>query len=227
MRKLIMGIVEFRERLLPQYAARFHDLADGQSPETLLVTCSDSRVVPELLASIDPGELFVMRNVGNMVPPATAEGASTGDLSEASALEYAVLALKVSSIVVCGHSGCGAMKAALARKPMPETPNLAKWLHHSSSALFRLDQEGPLDPNRSRSDQLSQLNVLVQLEHLASYPIVQQRLDDGALQLSGWWFDIGKGEMLAYLREKRVFQTIDRSTADQLLSRLPADPTKE
>ncbi len=224
MRKLIMGIVDFRERLLPQYAARFRDLAEGQSPETLLITCSDSRIVPELLTSIDPGELFVMRNVGNMIPPATVDGSSTGDLSEASALEYAVLALKVQSIVVCGHSGCGAMKSALARKPMRETPNLAKWLHHSASALFRLDQEGPLDPRWSPCDQLSQLNVLVQIEHLASYPIVRQRLDDGTLYLSGWWFDIAKGEMFAYLRDRRIFETIDRNTAEQLLSRLPPEP---
>jgi carbonic anhydrase len=220
MRKLIMGIVDFRERLLPQYAARFRDLAEDQAPDTLLITCSDSRLVPELVTSGDPGDLFVMRNVGNMVPPATVDGASTGDLSEASAIEYAVLELKVSSIVVCGHSGCGAMKAALARKPMPETPNLVRWLHHSASALFRLNQEGPLDPRRSPCDQLAQLNVLVQLEHLATYPIVRRRLDAGTLLLSGWWFDIAKGEMFAYQREKRIFESIDRSTAEQLLSRL-------
>ena len=126
----------------------------------------------------NPGDLFVMRNVGNMIPPATVEGTSTGDLSEASAIEYAVLVLKVRSIVVCGHSGCGAMKAALAGTPLPATPNLAKWLHHSASAVFRLEQEGPLDPRWNRCDQLSQLNVLVQLEHLATYPIVRERIAD-------------------------------------------------
>jgi carbonic anhydrase len=157
MRKLIMGIVHFRERLLPQYAERFHELSRGQTPNTLFITCSDSRFVPDLLMSTDPGDLFVMRNVGNLVPPATVEGASTGDLSEASAIEYAVLKLKVRDIVVCGHSECGAMKAALERKPLAETPNLAKWLHHSASAVFRLEQEGPLDPQLNRHDQLSQL----------------------------------------------------------------------
>src|SRR3984957_243018 len=131
MRKLILGIVDFRERLLPQYAERFRNLADGQAPDALFITCSDSRVVPDLLASTDPGDLFVMRNVGNLVPPATVDGASTGDLSEASAIEYAVTILKVRGIVVCGHSECGAMKAALTRRPMPETPNLGRWLHHA------------------------------------------------------------------------------------------------
>lgn len=220
MRKLIAGIVDFQERLLPQYAERFLELAHGQAPDVLLITCSDSRIVPELLASTDPGDLFVMRNVGNLVPPATAEGASTGDLSEASAIEYSVLVLKVRNMVVCGHSECGAMKAALLGKPTPETPNLAKWLHHVTSAVFRLDQEGPLDPRLSRHDQLSQLNVLVQLEHLASYPIVRRRLAEGTLHLSGWWFDIATGEVWAYDRESRAFETIDRRFAERLLSRL-------
>ena len=112
MRKLIMGIVDFRERMLPQYAERFGNLALAQSPDALFITCSDSRVVPDLLASTDPGDLFTMRNVGNLIPPATLDGASTGDLSEASAIEYAVLALKVANIVVCGHYNCGGVKAA-------------------------------------------------------------------------------------------------------------------
>ena len=149
MRKLILGIVDFRERLLPQYAARFRELAAGQEPDVLFITCSDSRVVPDLVVSTDPGDLFVIRNVGNLVPPATVECNSTGDLSEASAIEYSVLVLKVRNIVVCGHSECGAMKAALARKPVPEAPNLGKWLHHANTAVFRLEQEGPLNATRS------------------------------------------------------------------------------
>jgi carbonic anhydrase len=132
--------------------------------------------------------------------------------------------LKVRHLIVCGHSECGAMKAALARKPMPETPNLAKWLHHAAPAVFRLDQEGPLDPCLSQCDQLSQLNVLVQLEHLTSYPIVRERLAGGTLHLSGWWFDIAKGEMRAYQRESRSFEAIDRNTAERILSRLDPKP---
>ena len=145
MRKLISGIVEFRERELPKYAERFRELALTQSPDALLITCSDSRVVPDLLASTHPGDLFTMRNVGNLIPPATAEGVSIGDVSEASAIEYAVLVLKVANIVVCGHSECGAMKAVLARNPKPDAPNLEKWLHHASTAAFRLEHEGALD----------------------------------------------------------------------------------
>jgi carbonic anhydrase len=226
MLKLIKGIVDFRERLLPEYAERFRQLAQGQAPDALLITCSDSRIVPELLVSTDPGDLFVMRNMGNLVPPATSAGISTGDLSEASAIEYSVLVLNVRDVIVCGHSECGAMVAALAGKPMPETPNLSQWLHHATSAVFRLEQEGPLDPCLSRHNQLSQLNVLVQLEHLASYPIVRQRMADGTLHLSGWWFDIAKGEVSAYDRETRTFKTIDRCFAERILGSSQDAPAK-
>ena len=103
---------------------------------------------------------------------------------------------------------------------MPQTPNLAKWLHHCTSALFRLDQEGPLNPALSAYDQLSQLNVLVQLEHLMSYPVVQQQVRAGKLQLSGWWFEVATGEMLAYSRETRTFERIDRHMAERMIARL-------
>jgi carbonic anhydrase len=161
-----------------------------------------------------------MRNVGNLIPPATADGTSVGDLSEASAIDYALLVLNVRNLVVCGHSECGAMKAALQRKPMPSTPNLTKWLHHAAPAVFRLEQEGPLDSRLERHDQLSQLNVLVQLEHLASYPIVRARLAEGTLKLNGWWFDIAKGEISAYDRRSRAFETIDRTAAESLARQL-------
>ena len=220
MRKLIMGIVEFREKMLPQYAKQFGKLALAQTPDALFITCSDSRVVPDLLASTHPGDLFTMRNVGNLIPPATEEGASTGDLSEASAIEYAVLALKVANIVVCGHSECGAMKAMLARTPKLKTPNLDKWLHHADSAVFRLEHEGPLNDSLKRHDQLAQLNVLVQMEHLMTYPIVRQQVAAGALLLSGWWFDIATGSMSAYLRASRSFELIDRALAKRIVARL-------
>jgi len=215
-----MGIVDFRERMLPQYARRFEELASAQAPDALFVTCSDSRVVPDLLASTEPGDLFTLRNVGNLVPPATAQGVSTGDLSEASAIEYAVLVLEVANIVVCGHSECGAMKAVMARSTHQDAPNLAKWLHHAHAAAFRLEHEGALDGQLKPYDQLSQLNVLVQLEHLMSYPIVQERVAAGTLRVSAWWFDVALGTMYAYERASRSFEVIDRAVAERLATRL-------
>lgn len=220
MRKLINGIVDFRKSLLPDYAEKFRELAEGQTPDALFISCSDSRVVPELLVSTDPGDLFVMRNVGNMVPPAMVDGSSTGDFSEASAIEFSLFVLNVTDIVVCGHSECGAMKAALQGKTPPETTNLAKWLHHSTAAVFRLQQEGPLDPKWAPHNQLSQWNVLVQLEHLVSYPVVRERMAAGKLRLHGFWFEIASGEMFAYVRESRKFEPIDDDHASVLLAQL-------
>ena len=215
-----MGIVDFRERMLPEYAARFKDLALKQNADTLFISCADSRVVPDLLASTHPGDLFTMRNVGNLIPPATDEGASTGDVSEASAIEYAVLVLNVGNVVVCGHSECGAMKAIVAPDPKLKAPNLERWLHHARTALFRLKHEGPLDPALKPHDQLSQLNVLVQLEHLMTYPIVRQRVAAGELALSGWWFDIATGDMYSYERARRSFGLIDRAMAERMIAQI-------
>jgi carbonic anhydrase len=218
MQKLIAGIVDFREQLLPKYAQRFREIATKQKPDALFITCADSRVVPDLLVSTDPGELFTMRNVGNLVPPATADGISIGDLSEASAIEYAVLVLNVAHIVVCGHSECGAMKAVMARSARPETPNLNKWLHHAHTAAFRLEHEGALSATLTPHDQLSQLNVLVQLEHLMSYAIVRERVSAATLGLNGWWFDVACGSMYAYDRTRRSFEVIDRQMAERLIA---------
>lgn len=220
MRKLIRGIVEYREKLLPQYLERFQSLTHRQTPDTLFIACSDSRVVPNLLVSTDPGDLFVVRNVGNLIPPSNVSGASTGDVSDASAIEYAVLALGVQNIVICGHSECGAMKAVMSRKDMTGTLNLSLWLHHARPAAFRLEQEGALDPQLEPHNQLSQLNVLVQLEHLMSYPFVRERVTAGRLHLSGWWFEIASGGVYVYDRKVRRFELIDKEMAERLLEQL-------
>jgi carbonic anhydrase len=218
MRRLIEGIVDYRENLLPQYLERFQNLAHRQTPDTLFIACSDSRVVPNLLVSTDPGDLFVIRNVGNLISPSNVEGTSTGDVSEASAIEYALLALGVTNIVICGHSECGAMKAVLARKEMTGTLNIALWLHHARASAFRLENEGPLDPTLAPHNQLSQINVLVQLEHLMSYPIVRDRVTAGKLQLSGWWFEISTGGVYVYDRTARRFELIDRARAERMIA---------
>jgi carbonic anhydrase len=220
MEKLIRGIVDFRSKLLPQYVDRFRELSNRQAPDTLFISCSDSRVVPDLLVSTDPGDLFVMRNVGNLVPPSTVYGESTGDVSEASAIEYAVLVLEVKTIVVCGHSECGAMKAALSGQVPKAAPNLDKWLHHATSAVFRLNEEGPLDDRWEKHNQLSQLNVLVQLEHMYTYPLVCDLVQSGKLRLCAWWFEIASGGMFAYEKSSRRFEPITEASADRLIAQL-------
>src|SRR5580765_7519476 len=164
MEKLIRGIVEFRRNVRPEYRETFARLALGQSPDTLLIACSDSRVVPNTFASADPGDLFVIRNVGNLIPPAGLDGLSQSDESEAAAIEFALEKLQVSDIIVCGHSECGAMQALLNDRQTVEPRHLRSWLRHGADALHQLDKK-ILDAKLSRHNQLSQLNVLCQIEH--------------------------------------------------------------
>lgn len=217
--KLMEGIVNFRERKLPQYVQRFRKLASKQTPDALFIACSDSRVTPNLVMSAHPGDLFMMRNVGNLIPPATTEGISTGDVSEASAIEYAVLVLKISAIIVCGHSECGAMKAITGHGGRPDAPNLTKWLQHAQPAADRLEREVGLHPELKPHDRVSQINVLVQLEHLASYPIVRERVANGTLRLYGWWFDVGSGSMYAHDPADDRFELIDRGMVKRMVAR--------
>ena len=130
---------------------------------------------------------------------------------------YAVTLLKVSNIVVCGHSGCGAMKAVLAPGPVDDAPNLAAWLHHAAPASSLLKQEAASMAGPKPYDRLSQLNVLAQLERRMTYPIVPAAVETGALRLSGWWFDIATGDMYAHRPETRSFDVVDRALAERLI----------
>ncbi len=216
MKKLIHGIVEFREKVRPGYKETFAKLALGQAPDALFVCCSDSRVAPNVFASTDPGDLFVVRNVGNIIPPCDEYGVSKSDESEAAAIEFALETLDVANIIVCGHSECGAMVATLRGRSLVQAPNLRSWLRHSDVALRFLNS--PADAPQSLAikfeeaqvahNRLSQINVLTQLENLKSYPAVKKRLESGDLALHAWWFDIGEAEVLAYSHEDKKFVPI-------------------
>jgi carbonic anhydrase len=219
-RKLIRGIVEFRQRVLPAQRETFAKLALGQKPDALMVACSDSRVAPNLFASTEPGDLFVVRNVGNLIAPCGEDGLSTHDESEGAAVEFALLSLPVTDVIVCGHSTCGAMKALLAGALPPGTPNLASWLRHGRRALDALATQSPMDPSLPREDQLSQQNVLEQLSNLHSYPVVRERIAAGRLRVHGWWFDIGTATVHAYEPAVRRFVPIDEAEAEAILARL-------
>lgn len=219
MRKLIQGIVEFRKNAQPGYRERFARLALGQAPDALFIACSDSRVVPNTFASADPGDLFVIRNVGNLVAPAGAGGVSEGDSSEAAAIEFAVSKLNVIDIIVCGHSECGAMQALLDGRSSVEPVHLRSWLRHGEEALEQLARNRAPDPSLPRNNQLSQLNVLAQIEHLKTYPLIRERVAAGSLRLHGWWFELQHADVYAYEESEHRFAVIDEALAARLLTR--------
>lgn len=195
MQKLLDGIADFHERVRPGYRERFAHLALGQKPDCLFIACADSRVVPNLFASTDPGDLFVLRNVGNIVPPCIDRGF---DRSAGAAVEFATLALEVGDVVVCGHSSCGAMAAALTGERPANAAYLDGWLENTRPSLARVRTEGRLSSSLDAVDRLSQAHVLQQLDHLRTYPAVASRLAAGAIRLHAWWFDLANAEVLAY-----------------------------
>ncbi len=221
MRKLIEGIVEFRRTTQKDYRKSFGWLATGQSPDTLFIACSDSRVVPNTFASTNPGDLFVLRNPGNFIPPCGHDGRSTGDEAEAAAIEFAVLRLNVSDIIVCGHSECGAMRQLVESRKKVNLPNLKSWLRHGDPAVELLRAGAALDSGLSEENQLSQLNVLLQMENVKSYPAVSDRFEVGTLNVHGWWFDIAKADVYSYDKETDKFILIDEQAAERMLRNVP------
>jgi carbonic anhydrase len=214
MKKLIQGILDFRQKVLPGYRKTFAKLALGQKPDALFVACSDSRVVPNLFASSDPGDLFVIRNVGNLIPPVGGSG------SVGAAVEFAVNVLQVKDIIVCGHSECGAMEALLKTAPDPSLPRLKTWLDHGRVAVEKLQGGSTLDKTLKPHDQLSQLNVLEQMKHLESFPEIKERLKQGKLHIHGWWFDIRRADVYAFEAKAKRFLLIDEAEADRILKRM-------
>ncbi len=212
MKKLVNGIVDFRKNIQPDYIQKFSQLARGQRPDALFIACSDSRVVPNVFASTDPGDLFVVRNVGNLVPCCGADGLSKSDESEAAAIEFAVSKLNVSDIIICGHSDCGAMHAiknGRSNISALTAPNLKSWLRHGEVALNDKNQD---------VNELSKVNVLQQLENLKTYPVVQERLELGNLALHAWWFDLQTANVLYFSKIQDRFVIIDEIEAKTILA---------
>jgi carbonic anhydrase len=214
MRKLLQGIVDFRARKRDGVLDTFARLALGQSPDVLMIACADSRVVPNLFASTDPGDLFVVRNVGNLVP--------ADSPSENAAVEFAVRNLKVNHIIVCGHSNCGAMHALLDPPKGGVPPRLSSWLDHARGTLERLGAGEATDARLNRFDRLSQLNVLEQLRNLAGNPAVAEAIRMRRLRLHGWWFEIGTADVYSYDEAGERFVLIDAAYAGRLLGELDA-----
>ncbi|APJ03694.1 carbonic anhydrase [Silvanigrella aquatica] len=218
MKKLIHGIIDFRKNVIEGYRETFARLALGQSPDALFIACSDSRVVPNLFASTDPGDLFVVRNVGNMIPPCSRNGYSVGDESEAAAIEFSLLTLNVSSIIICGHSECGAMQGILANRNAISSPNLRSWLQYGESALKKLQSGYEINPGLQPHNQLSQINVVEQKKHLESYPLVQEFIRDHKLKIYCWWFDIATADVYSFNEQEGRFKILDDAEAERLLA---------
>ncbi|MEU0565413.1 carbonic anhydrase [Nonomuraea sp. NPDC005983] len=183
MQDLAEGVARFQRDVFPAKAELFAHLATHHTPHTLFITCSDARVVPELIASCEPGELFVIRTAGNLVP-AYAPGADGVSAS----VEYAVAALGVRDIVVCGHSACGAMTALAEGHDLSDAPAVATWLRHADASQARTAAPGDVTA-------LVRENVRAQLANLATHPSVARALAERKVTLRGWVYDIGTGRV--------------------------------
>ena len=208
MQRLIEGVHKFRNEEFGNYRMLFRKLSkEGQNPHTLFITCSDSRVLAELITQSKPGDLFVVKNVGNIVPPAGVTGDTN---STAAAIEFAVETLRVNDIVICGHSQCGAITAMLDKNAVSgQTPHLRDWLKIASPVLDTMKKDyAHLHETAERETAAGEENVLFGLDNLHSYPCVQERLADGSLRLHGWYFKIATAELFAYDPETRQFSPL-------------------
>ena len=208
MQRLIEGVHKFQTDQFGNYRKLFRKLSqEGQNPHTLFITCSDSRVLAELITQSKPGDLFVVKNVGNIVPPASVTGDTN---STAAAIEFAVENLRVSDIVICGHSQCGAISCLLGETLIGTgTPHLRDWLRLAEPVLDMMKKNyAHLKTGEERSLAAAEENVLFGLDNLHSYPCVQNRLMDGSLRLHGWFFKIATAELFAYDPETRQFSPL-------------------
>ncbi|QWT45248.1 carbonic anhydrase [Azospira inquinata] len=199
MQKIIEGFLKFQREVYPQRAGLFKTLAEGQSPKALFVTCSDSRVVPELFTQQDPGDLFVIRNAGNIVPP---YGPEPGGVS--ATVEYAVSALKVVDIVICGHSNCGAMGAISSCQCLDHLPAVGHWLRYADAAKA-IVESNEYATQREKADALVRENVIAQLANIKTHPAVALAISHGRLNLHGWVYDIERGVIDALDGESKQF----------------------
>ncbi|WP_457560472.1 carbonic anhydrase [Caminibacter sp.] len=204
MEKLFKGVLKFKKEDFEAHKNFFKDLKKGQSPHTFFVGCSDSRIVPNLITKTMPGELFVVRNIANVIPPFSQ---SDGTYKcTASALEYAVLYLNVKNIVICGHSNCGGLKALFYdSKKLEKLPNVSKWLEGIKELKEAVKD---IEDEALREWEIEQLNVLKQLDNLLTYPFVSEKFEKGELNIFGWYYIIETGEVYNYNFESGEFELI-------------------
>jgi carbonic anhydrase len=194
MKKLIKGLQEFRANYVSTHWELMEELSHGQKPRVLFITCSDSRIAPNLITQTEPGELFIIRNAGNIIPPYRAANGGEGGT-----LEYAITALGIEQIIVCGHSHCGAMGGLLKLNQLQEDmPLVYDWLKHAEATRRLVKDSYQNYTDEELIEIMVAENVLTQIENLKTYPVVHSRLYQGKLHIYGWVYHIETGEVLAY-----------------------------
>jgi len=207
MHKLVQGVHHFQAILFSSQRELFERLAEGQNPDALFITCSDSRINPNLITHTEPGELFIIRNAGNIVP---AYGASNG--GEGATIEFAVVGLDVKDIIICGHSNCGAMKGLLKPESLKNMPTMAAWLNYAEATRWIAKQKYANYSDDQLLSVTTQENVLVQLENLRTHPSVAASIAAGKLKLHGWVYKIETGEVFAFDPEVGQFTPVGAMT---------------
>lgn len=200
MQKFADGVSRFQREVFPKQRELFAKLACNQRPDALFITCADSRVLPNLLTQSGPGELFVLRNAGNLIP---SYGELLGGVS--ATIEFAVVALGVRDIIVCGHTDCGAMKGLLHPEALANMPTVASWLRNAETAKLIVRQRLPEADEATTLRALTEENVCVQMQHLRTHPSVAAALARGEMNLYGWLYEIESGRVLAYDEEQQAF----------------------
>ena len=205
------GVVRFQNEVFPNKKDLFEKLSQGQSPEALFITCSDSRIETAMITQTDPGELFICRNAGNIVPPHVTH---TGGMT--ASIEFAVAALKVPHIVICGHTECGAMKGAMNPEGLDSLPHVKEWLGYSKAAVDVVNEIAPDASEEQKMKMLLEQNVILQLQHLRTHPSVAARLAKGDLVLHGWVYDIKTGGVNAFDDTSARFIPVDKRYSDDI-----------
>lgn len=194
MKKLIRGLDQFRQNYVSEHRELLEQLSHGQKPRVLFITCSDSRVAPNLITNTDLGELFIIRNAGNIIPP---YGATNG--GEGGTIEYAINALNIEQVIICGHSHCGAMKGLLKlNKLQKDMPLVYDWLQQAEATRRLVKENYAHQSEEEMIETLVAENVLVQIDNLQTYPIIKTRLHQGKLKIYAWVYQIETGEVWAY-----------------------------
>lgn len=194
------GVLRFRKKVFPIRRAIYEQLANHQDPQVLFITCIDSRVDPSDLCDSDPGDMFVERTPGNLVPIYSEQRVGV-----AASIEYAVTALRVTDIIICGHSDCGALKALLHPEKLDNLPAVARWLHFADEAIEAVNTHHAHAAEPDKLAELCRRNVVAQIDHLATHPCVQRRLAAGDLRIHGWVYEIHTGEVYRYDPETKTF----------------------